>query len=113
MRVPLEPDADDVALLLEHVPRLGDREFVVVTRDTHRYSEQRDAVARILEAAPDALIVSAQAPYDALLWPAARRVACIYGDRPPAFEGCADVLSGRVTASGSLPVRLSENLSVR
>jgi beta-N-acetylhexosaminidase len=113
MRVPLASDADDVELLLEHVARLGDREFVLVTRDAHRYSAQRDAVARILLAAPDALVVSAQTPYDALLWPDASRVACIYGDRPLAFEGCADVLSGRVPASGSLPVRMTENAAVR
>ena len=79
MRVPLEPAADDVDLLLQHIPALGDREFVVVTRDAHLFPAQRDAVARILALAPDALIVSARAPYDVLLWPQARRVICIYG----------------------------------
>ena len=43
--VPLEPDAGDVDLLLEHVARLGAREFVVVTRSAHLYPAQRDAVA--------------------------------------------------------------------
>jgi beta-N-acetylhexosaminidase len=107
MRVPLEPDGDDVDLLLEHVARLGEREFVLVTRSAHLYPAQREAVARILAAVPDALIVSAREPYDALLWPQARRIACIYGDQPLAFEGCADVLSGRAEPRGVLPVRLS------
>ena len=114
MRVPLEPDADDVTLLLELIPPLGDREFVVVTRDAHLHAGQAAAVARILALAPDALVVSARAPYDTLLWPDARRVACIYGDRPIALEGCADVLDGRVEARGTLPVDLTGgNAAVR
>jgi len=106
MRVPLEPDGDDVDLLLEHVTRLGEREFVLVTRSAHLYPAQRDAVARLLAVVPDALIVSAREPYDAPLWPQARRIACIYGDKPLAFEGCADVLSGRAEPRGILPIRL-------
>ncbi|HYZ16937.1 MAG TPA: beta-N-acetylhexosaminidase [Candidatus Acidoferrum sp.] len=113
MRVPLEPDADDVALLLEHIPRLGDREFVVVTRDAHLYPAQRDAVARILHVAPEGVVISARAPFDALLWPAAHRVACIYGDQAIAFEGCADVLSGLADARGTLPVHVAQNAAVR
>ncbi len=113
MRVPLAPDGDDLELLLEHLPRLGDREFVVVTRDAFANLTQREAVARILAVAPDALIVAARGPADAALWPQARRVACTYGDRPPAFEGCADVLSGRADATGTLPVRLDEHAAVR
>lgn len=113
MRVPLEPDVDDVDLLLEHVPRLGEREFVVMTRDAHLHPAQREAVARIVALAPHALIVSARAPFDALLWPTARRVVCIYGDQPLACEGCADVLSGEAEPGGTLPVRLTENAAVR
>jgi beta-N-acetylhexosaminidase len=113
MRVPLEPAADDVDLLLEHVPRLGDREFVVVTRDAHLFPRQRDAVARILALAPDALVVSARSPYDAALWPEAKRVVCIYGSQPISLEGCADVLAGRAAAAGTLPVRLSADAAVR
>ena len=113
MRAAIEPAADDVDLLLEHVAALGDREFVLVTRDAHVHAAQRDAVARILARVPDALIVSARAPYDALLWPPARRVLCIYGDQPISIEGCADVLAGRAEARGTLPVRLTEDAAVR
>ena len=113
MRVALEPAREDVELLLEHVPALGDREFVIVTRDAHLRPAQRDAVARILELAPDALVVSAHTPYDALLWPQARRVACIYGSGGVSLEGCADVLAGRALAGGRLPVRLPQDAAVR
>jgi beta-N-acetylhexosaminidase len=112
MRVALEPAALEVDLLLDHVEALGDREFVLVTRDAHLHAAQHDAVARILAHTPDALIVSARAPYDALAWPSARRVLCIYGDQPISVEGCADVLSGRAEARGTLPVRLTEDAAV-
>ena len=85
----------------------------LVTRDAHLHPAQHEAVARILAQAPDALIVSARAPYDALLWPRARRVLCIYGDQTISIEGCADVLAGRAAARGTLPVRLTEDAAVR
>ena len=113
MRVPLEPAPDDLDLLLEHVPALGDREFVIVTRDAHLHAAQATAVARILALAPDALIVSARSPYDAVLWPKARRIMCIYGAQAISLEGCADVLTGRVQPHGELPVRLLEGAAVR
>jgi beta-N-acetylhexosaminidase len=106
MRVALDPDADDVDLLLGHLPALGDRNFVITTRRAHLHGKQRAAVERILALVPDAAVVSAAEPYDALLWPAARTVACIYGDDAVAFAACADVLSGHAAASGRLPVRL-------
>ncbi|HEV3089074.1 MAG TPA: beta-N-acetylhexosaminidase [Candidatus Elarobacter sp.] len=113
MRVPLEPAVDDVDLLLEHIPALGDREFVVVTRDAHLFPAQSAAVARILTLAPDALIVSARSPYDAALWPQAKRLVCIYGGQMISLEGCADVLTGRAEPRGELPVSLNESAAVR
>jgi beta-N-acetylhexosaminidase len=113
MRVPLEPDPDDLELLLGQLAHLGAREFVVVTRRADLHAAQRDAVARILALLPDALIVSAREPFDANLWPTARRVACIYGDEALAFDGCADVLSGRAPARGVLPVSLPERSALR
>jgi beta-N-acetylhexosaminidase len=104
MRVALDPAPDDVELLLEHVPALGDRNFVIIVRRAHLHPAQRAAVERILALVPGAIVVSAAEPYDALLWPAARHVACIYGDDATAFAGCADVLSGAVPARGRLPV---------
>jgi beta-N-acetylhexosaminidase len=112
MRVPLEPEPDDLELLLEHVPALGDRAFVIVTCDAHLHAAQAAAVNRLLAAAPDALVVSGRAPYDAVLWPAARRVICIYGTQPISLEGCADVLSGRAPVAGTLPVRLVHDAAV-
>jgi hypothetical protein len=104
MRVALDPDDDDIDLLLGHISSLGDRNFVITVRRAHLHPNQQAAVTRILALVPDAAIVSAAEPYDALLWPAARTVAAIYGDDAIAFAACADVLSGRAEAAGQLPV---------
>jgi beta-N-acetylhexosaminidase len=106
MRVPLDPDVDDIDLLLGYLPSLGDRNFIVTVRRAHLHSQQRIAVERILALVPDAAIVSSAEPFDAHLWPAAHTVACIYGDDAVAFAACADVLSGRAEAGGRLPVML-------
>lgn len=104
MRVALAPDEDDVDLLLSHLPALGERNFVIVTRRAHLHPAQRAAVTRILAAIPGAIVISAAEPYDALLWPQAETVACIYGDDALMMEACAGVLSGRARAGGVLPV---------
>jgi len=113
MRVALEPDPADVDVLLTHLPALGDRNFVLVIRHAHLHAAQRAAVRRIVERVPDAIVISAREPYDAALFSNARNVACTYGDDELALEACADVLSARVPAAGSLPVRIDRNVTVR
>jgi beta-N-acetylhexosaminidase len=106
MRVPLAPAADDIDLLLAHVPALGDRNFVIVVRRARAHAEQRAAVERLLAAVPAAMVIAAAEPWDALAFPAAHNIACIYGDDELMIEACADVLCGRAEPRGSLPVDL-------
>jgi beta-N-acetylhexosaminidase len=107
-RVPAAPDPDDIDLLLAQLPSLGDRNVVFTTRRAHLIPAQRTAVERLLGASPDAIVIAAREPYDALLWPAARNVGCIYGDEEISLAGCADVLAGRADPVGRLPVHLSD-----
>jgi hypothetical protein len=104
MRVALAPDPDDITLLLAHVATLGDRDFVVVLRGAQRIAAQRAAVERIVAAAPNAIVIAATEPWDAFAVPAARNVACTYGDDALMFGACADVLCGKADAGGRLPV---------
>jgi beta-N-acetylhexosaminidase len=104
MRVPLAPDADDVDLLVALVPSLGDRNFVAVVRRARLHAAQRAAVERLLAAAPEAIVIAAAEPWDAFAFPAARNVACTYGDDALMFEACADALCGRAEPLGRLPV---------
>jgi beta-N-acetylhexosaminidase len=113
MRVALEPAADDVDLLLAQLATLGDRNFVLVMRRAHLYAAQREAIERVVDRVPNAIVISAREPYDAAFVANARNVACIYGDEALSFEGCADVMSGRVSAAGQLPVHIDRNAAVR
>ncbi len=112
MRVALEPDADDIALLLAHIAALGDRNFIVVMRRAHLYAAQAAAIGRILAAVPHAILVSAREPYDAALFKHAATI-CIYGDEELAFAGCADVLTGVAAAAGRLPVSIDRVAGIR
>ena len=107
MRVALAPDPDDVALLLAHLPALGDRNFVVMVRRARSHAAQRAAVDRILVSVPHAIVISAAEPWDAFAFPRAHNVACIYGDDPLMLDACADVLCGRAAAQGRLPVAVN------
>jgi beta-N-acetylhexosaminidase len=99
--------------LLAHIPALGERNFVLVTRRAQLHPAQRAAVDGILALAPQAIIISAREPFDAALFGAARNVACIYGDEEISLEGCADVLSARVPAVGRLPVSIDRATAIR
>jgi beta-N-acetylhexosaminidase len=105
LRVPLDPEPEMIAHLLEVVDKLG-HQLVVVMRRAHLHAGQRAAVEALLGSVPQAVAVSALEPFDAPLARRARAVLCTYGDDECALEALADVLSGRAGATGSLPVRL-------
>jgi beta-N-acetylhexosaminidase len=104
MRVALAPAADDIDLLLAHVPALGDRNFVVMVRRMLLHPAQRAAVERILAVVPDAIVIVAAEPWDAFALPAARNLACTYGDDALMIDAAADVLCARAAPQGRLPV---------
>ncbi len=104
MRVALDPDPDDITLLLAHLPSLGDRNFIVIVRRARLHHAQRDAVERILAVVPAAILIVAAEPWDAFAFPSARAIACTYGDDALMLDACADVLCGRAVARGRLPV---------
>jgi len=105
LRVPLDPEPEMIAQLLDVVDKLG-HQLVLVLRRAHLHAGQRAAVEALLAAAPHAVAVSALEPFDAPLAMRARGIVCTYGDDECAIEALADVLSGRAGATGSLPVRL-------
>jgi beta-N-acetylhexosaminidase len=98
MRVALEPREDEVDLLEMVVRGLGERSIVILTRRAHLHPAQAAAVARLLGAAPNAIVVSAREPYDAALFGQARNLVCIYDDTEVSLEGFADAATGRPAA---------------
>ncbi len=103
LRLPLEPGAAGVDATLADLRTIAKRPIVLMRR-AHIYRSQHQAVKRILNEYPDALVVSTREPYDALTLPQARHLLCIYGDDQPCMEGLADVIFGGEPARGVLPV---------
>lgn len=103
VRMALEPGAGDVSAALEYVRASGKRPIVLMRR-AHVYPQQRVAVAAVLAAFPDALIVSTREPFDAFEFPHAKHLICTYGDDAPSLQGLADVVFGGSQAQGQFPL---------
>lgn len=103
LRVPLEPSAEQIALLLEDLHAKQKRPIVLMRR-AHVYESQAEAVRAILRAFPDAILVSTREPFDAFGFDGARNVLCTYGDDKPSMEGLADVLFGGFPVTGRFPL---------
>jgi hypothetical protein len=83
-----------------------ERSLVVLMRRAHILAEQARAIESLLARVPEAILVSAAEPFDAMRFPGARNVLCAYGDDEMILEALADVLSGRLIPVGRSPVRL-------
>jgi hypothetical protein len=64
-------------------------------------------VRAVLEAFPNALLVSTREPFDAFMFDQARDVLCTYGDDKPSMQGLSDVLFGGAPIEGRFPLGLS------
>lgn len=105
VRLPLEPSGTDLERALHAVQQSGKRPIVLMRR-AHIYDAQRIAIDRILEAAPDAILVSTREPYDAFKFPLAKTVLCTYGDDAPSIQGLGDVIFGGAPAAGRFPLHV-------
>jgi beta-N-acetylhexosaminidase len=102
----LDPERDNVENALVQLAAMG-RRPIVLARRAHVYAGQADAVARIVERFPDAVVVSMLEPYDLPLFGAARHLLAAYGDDAASIGGLADVLFGGSLPQGRLPVDLT------
>lgn len=103
IRLPLEPEEAGVDAAIAKLRELGKRPIVLMRR-AHVYGKQARAVERVLEAFPDALLVSTREPFDAFDAPQARNVLCTYGDDAPSMAGLADVIFGGAAPQGRYPL---------
>jgi beta-N-acetylhexosaminidase len=102
---PLEPDAAQTDAALAAVANSGRRPIVLMRR-AHVYASQAAAIARVLAAHPDAVVVSTREPFDSTLVDGAQTLLLTYGDDRPSLGGLADVLFGGHAPSGSLPLEI-------
>jgi beta-N-acetylhexosaminidase len=105
VRLPLDPEPPFDALI-ERIAKHHRRPIVLMQR-AHLFARQRDAIDRIVDAFPDAVVVSTREPFDIACVPRARHLLAVYGDDRAAIDGLADVLFGASAPRGSLPVRVA------
>ncbi|MFN2449504.1 MAG: beta-N-acetylhexosaminidase [Candidatus Baltobacteraceae bacterium] len=103
IRLALEPSAAALERALAEMHALAKRPIVLMRR-AHLYETQRTAIERVVQAFPNALLVSTREPYDAFLFPGAMHMLCTYGDDEPSMQGLADVLFAGHAAQGRFPL---------
>jgi beta-N-acetylhexosaminidase len=103
IRLPLEPQSRDVDAAIAKVRATGKRPIVLMRR-AHVYAAQKRAVQHVIDAFPDALLVSTREPFDAFDISGASNVICTFGDDKPSMQGLADVLFDHVAPSGRYPL---------
>jgi beta-N-acetylhexosaminidase len=106
LRFPLDPNPEQVDALIGDLRKRAKRPIVLMRR-AHVYSGQAAAVRAVLEAFPDALLVSTREPFDAFMFDSARHVLCTYGDDKPSMQGLSDVLFGGAPIEGRFPLGLT------
>jgi beta-N-acetylhexosaminidase len=103
LRIPLDPSAEQTDSLIADLRNRGKRPIVLMRR-AHVYAGQAAAVRALLDAFPDALLVSTREPFDAFMFDNARNVLCTYGDDKPSMQGLSDVLFGGKPVVGRFPL---------
>ncbi len=113
MRVPFEPDAEALGLLIEVLHAQGDRGLVIVARRAHLHERQRAAIDALVALARHAIVVSALEPFDVPVLASASTLLCTFGDGEASMDALADVLAGERHARGSFPVAIASDPSRR
>jgi beta-N-acetylhexosaminidase len=107
MRVALEPEDSEIAMLVDVLRAQGRRALVVIARRAHLHAAQRRAIGALLAVAPEAIVVSALEPFDILAFEDATTVLCTFGDGEANVAALAEVLAGAAPAGGTLPVAVA------
>jgi beta-N-acetylhexosaminidase len=88
--------------------RARDAAFVVIgTIDGHRQLEQLALVEAVAATGVPTIAVALRGPWDVLGYPPSVAALATYSILPPSLRALADVLAGRASAPGRLPVTIS------
>jgi beta-N-acetylhexosaminidase len=99
-----DPDENAIAAALRRAP--DGHKIIVATTDVSFYPGQVKLVKELLAKNPNVMIVSLRTPYDIRMLPMVPTVLAAYGGNPPALRAIADILMGKVQATGVSPVTL-------
>ena len=99
------PDAAAIAAVRD---RAGSADLVVVgTIDGHRQPEQLALVDAVAAAGTPTIAVALRGPWDVARYPGSVTALATYSILPPSLGALADVLAGRASATGRLPVTMT------
>lgn len=105
--VDTDPTDEAIVQIVEECGRC--EQVVAATYNTALFPQQAKMIRALHERYRDKLIVVAvRNPFDLLDFPDVSTYLACYESRPQAMRAAADVLTGKRTASGRLPVTLSE-----
>jgi len=101
------PDEGQIRAARDAIASADDAEHVAIVVRRAQHDPAQVASARaLLECAPEALVIVAREPYDAVLLPGARRVLFTFGDEGISLEAAADAMTGACVPAGRLPVAI-------
>jgi beta-N-acetylhexosaminidase len=80
------------------------RIVIVATSDVAKNTQQAQLVAALEKINAPTIVVAMRSPYDLLHLKDVSTYLTIYGANPPMLEALAEVLLGKIPASGKLPV---------
>ena len=99
------PDAAAIAAVRD---RAGTVDLVVIgTIDGHRQPEQLALLDAVAATGTPTVAVALRGPWDVARYPAAVTALATYSILPPSLAALADVLAGRASATGRLPVTMT------
>ena len=102
---PIDPSDESVSAIFESLER-SQRRPIAMSRRAHLHPAQANAIERIVDRHPDALVVSLLEPFDLPLFRNARHLVAAYGDDAASIGALADVLFSGSMPTGQLPVTL-------
>ncbi|MBI5650746.1 MAG: beta-N-acetylhexosaminidase [Chloroflexi bacterium] len=105
MQVKAQPTQSEIASVLK-IAEDG-RVVIVATSDAAKNRAQADLVNALLKLNAPTIVIATRSPYDLLAFPNAPTYLAIYGANPPMIDALAEVLTGKASARGKLPVELA------
>lgn len=103
LQVKAQPTASEIAMVNNAVQG---HTVIVLTSDVAKNRAQADLVNALLRARVPLIVVAARSPYDVRAFPDVQTYLAIYGANPPMLDALAEVLIGKISARGKLPVEL-------
>jgi beta-N-acetylhexosaminidase len=102
-----KPSAEDAEKALQ----CAQNKDLVIIGSLQRYvpiEEQKEVIEKILASSKNVILISLLSPYDISLYPQAETVIAVYGPTKETMEVAAEIILGKRSSLGKLPVALGK-----